>query len=141
DLGAAKIVFSASRAGGESVAGGPYTITPDAKDAAESLSGNDDVTRITGEITNTKKAATLTAVDKTKVYGSDDPQLTTTDSGFLAADLGADKIVFKIGRASCRERVWSPDTVSAAAKDGATSLDGNHHVTYKTGTLAITKCA
>src|SRR4051794_41245837 len=81
DLGTGKIVFSASRAASESVTGGPYTITPDAKDGTTSLLGNYDVTIKTGQLTVTKKAATLTAVDKTKVYGLDDPQLTTTDSG------------------------------------------------------------
>jgi hypothetical protein len=89
----------------------------------------------------TKKAATLTAVDKTKVYGSDDPALSTTDSGFLAADLGAAKIAFSASRAAGESVAGGPYTITPAASDGATSLLGNYDVTYKAGELTVTKKA
>src|SRR5206468_5706814 len=130
-LGAAKITFSALRAGGESVANSPYTITPAAADGASSLLGNYDVTIKTGQLTITKKAATLTAVDKTKVYGSDDPQLTTTDSGFLAADLGAAKITFSALRAGGESVANSPDPITPAAAARASRLPGDDDGTIK----------
>src|SRR5829696_8194074 len=93
-MGARKITFSASRAAGESVAGSPYLITPAASDGTSSLLNNYAVTYNTALFAITKKAASVSAVADSKVYGSVDPVLATTDSGFLAADLGAGKITF-----------------------------------------------
>ena len=124
-LGAANNAFSASRAAGESVADGPYKITPAASDGATGLLGNDDVTYYTGT-TITRKAASVTAVDKSKVYGSDDPELTTTDSGFLVADLGADKIAFRASRAAGESVAGGPYAITPAASDGATGLLGRY---------------
>src|SRR4051794_23318313 len=100
---------------------------------------NFDVTSKTGVFNITKNSRSLTAVDKTKVYGSDDPQLTTTDSGFLAADLGTGKIVFSASRAAGESVTGGLYTITPDAKDGATSLLGNYDVTYKTGQLTVTK--
>ena len=83
----------------------------------------------------------MTAVDKSKVYGSADPALTTTDSGFLAADLGAGKITFSATRAAGESVADGPYTITPAAADAATSLLGNYDVTYNTGQLTITKKA
>ena len=75
------------------------------------------------------------------MYGSADPALTTTDSGFLAADLGAGKITFSASRAAGESVAGSPYTITPAASDGATSLLGNYDVTYNPGELTITKKA
>ena len=83
----------------------------------------------------------MSAGDKSKVYGSDDPELTTTDSGFLAADLGADKIAFSASRAAGESVAGGPYTITPAASDGASGLLGNYDVTYNTGELTITKKA
>ena len=99
DLGAGKITFSASRAPGETVNGSPYLITPSASDGSTTLLTNYNVTYNTANFTITKKSATVSAVANTKVYGSADPALGTTDSGFEAADLGAGKITFSASRA------------------------------------------
>src|SRR3954452_15326266 len=141
DLGAGKITFGASRAAGESVAGGPYTITPAAADGASGLLGNYQVTYNNGQLTITKKAATLTADNQSKVYGSADPLLTTTAGGFLAADLGAGKITFSASRAAGESVAGGPYTITPAAADGASGLLGNYQVTYNNGQLTITKKA
>jgi hypothetical protein len=60
------------------VAGGPYTITPAASDGATSLLGNYDITYNSGKLTISPKPITVTADDKSKVYGSADPALTVT---------------------------------------------------------------
>ena len=66
------------RSDGKDVGG--YAITKGSLTAG----GNYELTVTPGTLTITKKAASVTAGDKSKVYGSDDPELTTTDSGFLA---------------------------------------------------------
>ena len=83
----------------------------------------------------------MTAADKSKVYGSDDPELTTSDSGFLVADLGAGKIAFSASRAAGESVAGGPYTITPAASDGATGLLGNYDVTLDTGNLTITKKA
>ena len=138
DLGAGKITFSASRAPGESVAGSPYTITASASDGATNLLSNYDVTYHTADFTITVKSASVSAVNNTKVYGSADPALATTDSGFLAGDLGAGKITFSASRAPGESVAGSPYTITASASDGATNLLSNYDVTYHTADFTIT---
>ena len=111
------------------------------RDGATSLLGNYDVTYNTGQLTITKKAASVTAVDKSKVYGSADPELTTSDSGFLADDLGAGKIAVDASRAAGESVAGGPYAITPAAGDGATGLLGNYDVTYNTCDLTITKKA
>jgi hypothetical protein len=139
DLGPGKITFGASRVAGETVAGGPYTITPSASDGASNLLGNYDVTYNDGQLTITKKPASVTAEDKSKVYGSDDPELTTTNSGFLAADLGAGKITFGASRAAGETVAGGPYTITPSASDGASNLLANYDVTYNDGQLTISE--
>ena len=133
DLGADKIAFSATRAAGESVAGGPYTITPAAADGATSLLGNYDVTVNTGTLTITKKAITVTADDKTKVYGSADPALTVTvPAGALES---GDSLSGNL------ERAAGKDVGSYAITKGSLTAGGNYDLTVTPGTLTITKKA
>ena len=84
-----------TRAAGGTVAGSPYAITQ----GTLALSSNYNLTFVGANFTITKKSATVSAVANTKVYGSADPALGTTDSGFEAADLGAGKITFSASRA------------------------------------------
>src|SRR5213078_4625865 len=100
-----------------------------------------DVTYNAGKLTISEKSATVTASDQSKVYGSADPALTTTDSGFLAADLGADKISFSASRAGGESVAGGPYTITPAASDGATGLLGNYDVSYDNGRLTVTKKA
>ena len=141
DLGAGKITFGATRAAGETVAGGPYSITPSASDAGSNLLDNYDVTYHNGALTITKKAASVTAEDKTKVYGDADPALTTTHDGFLAADLGPAKITFGASRTAGETVAGGPYPITPSASDGASNLLANYDVTYHNGALTITKKA
>src|SRR5439155_3726574 len=132
DLGASKISFSASRAPGESVAGSPYTITPSASDNGTGLLGNYDVTYNTADFTINRKLASVSAVANSKTYGAADPTLATTNSGFLAADLGATKITFSATRAAGETVAGSPYLITASAAAGTSGLLGNYTVTYYT---------
>jgi hypothetical protein len=84
DLGAGKITFSAARVAGESAT--TYVITPAASDNGSGLLGNYTVTPTNGTFTINQKAASVTPAVAGKTYGSADPALTGTLTGFLAAD-------------------------------------------------------
>ena len=79
-----QIVYTISRAEGETVAGGPYTITPE----GDAEQGNYTVVFETGTLTINKRTLTVTPDAKSRVYGGTDPALTYTAQGLLdPADL------------------------------------------------------
>src|SRR5437879_10120477 len=139
DLGAGKITFSASRVAGESVANSPYLITPAASDNASGLLNNYTVTYNTANFSIDKAAASVSAVANSKTYGTADPALTTTDSGFLAADLGSGKITFSASRVAGESVANSPYLITPAASDNASGLLNNYTVTYNTASFSIDK--
>jgi uncharacterized repeat protein (TIGR01451 family) len=139
DLGALKISFSASRANGESVAGGPYLITPAAGDNSTNLLTNYDVTYNTANFTIDKALASVSAVANSKTYGDSDPTLATTHAGFVAGDLGPLKISFSALRASGETVAGGPYLITPAASDNSTSLLTNYDVTLNTGNFTVTK--
>ncbi len=73
-----------SRTAGETVAGGPYTISATLSPAA--CSATTTITYNTASFTITTKAASVTPNAASKTYGDADPALTGTLTGFLAAD-------------------------------------------------------
>ena len=73
------------------------------------------------------KAVTVTADDKTKVYGTADPDLTATVDGVL----GEDKVVYTVSREE-GENVGTYTITPSGEKD-----QGNYTVTYQTGTLTV----
>ena len=86
----------------------------------------------TGTVTRTykitPKSVTVTANDKTKVFGETDPKLTATVAGTLGDDTVDYKLSRKDGEAVGKYAV----TASGKAEQG------NYSVTYATGTLTIT---
>ena len=78
------VTASYSRTAGESVAGGPYTISATLSPAG--VLGNYTITYNTASFTITTKAASVTPNAASKTYGDTDPALTGTLSGFLAGD-------------------------------------------------------
>jgi hypothetical protein len=133
DLDVGKITFSASRVAGESVAGGPYTITPAASDGAPSLLGNYDVTIKTGQFAITTKPINVVADDKSKVYGSADPALTVTvPAGELET---GDSLSGSLVRAA------GNDVGTYAITKGTLTAAGNYDLTVTPATLTITKKA
>jgi hypothetical protein len=98
--------------------------------AAGSALDNYDVSYTDGELTITKKTATVTAVTDAKVYGSADPSLVPTAVGFQAADG-----ITVTGSRDAGENVGNYAT-HGAATGGALA---NYDVTYVDGELAITR--
>ena len=83
-LAADGVTASYSRAVGETVAGGPYTISATLSPVA--ALDNYNVTCNTASLTITKANASVTPNATSKIYGMADPALTGTLSGFLAGD-------------------------------------------------------
>src|SRR5207249_3396146 len=142
DLGTGKITFSATRTSGETVANSPYTITPAASDGTSGLLSNYTVTYISAAFTITKATASERPAANTNTTSNSsatDPVLATTNSGFLAGDLGAGKITFSATRTSGEAVAVSPYTITPAASDGTSGLLNNYTVTYNTANFTITK--
>ena len=115
------------RAAGKDV--GSYAITKGSLTAG----GNYDLTVTPGTLTITKKAITVTADDKTKVYGSADPALTVTvPAGALES---GDSLSGNL------ERAAGKDVGSYEITKGSLTAGGNYDLTVTPGTLTITKKA
>ena len=116
-------------------AGKDYTVEYSTKNFIDV--GTIDVTitgigNYTGTVTRTykitPKSVTVTANDKTKVFGETDPKLTAT----VAGTLGNDTVKYDVAR-EAGENVGKY-TITASGK----AEQGNYSVTYATGTLTIT---
>src|SRR5206468_12275757 len=83
-LAADSVTATYSRTAGETVAGGPYTITAVLSPAA--VLGNYNITYNTALFTIDKAVASVTPNAASKTYGTADPALSGSLSGFLAAD-------------------------------------------------------
>jgi hypothetical protein len=128
------ITITATRAVGSNV--GTYTITPMADDHGTGRLDNYTLTANTADFVVTPKPASLSAVSTGKLYGGPEPVLTTSNSGFLPADLGPAKITFSASRAA-GEGVGTY-TITPAANDHGTGLLGNYAVTTSTAVFTIT---
>ncbi len=128
-LSSDSVTASYSRSAGETVAGSPYAIAATLTPAG--VLANYDIMYNTAGFTIAPRPATVTAGSGTKVYGTTDPALNTTQSGFTAAD--APTIPLNTTRAA-GESVRSYSTTPAAS--GA--VLGNYTVKYVSGSFDIT---
>ena len=130
-LSSDNVTASFSRTAGETVLGGPYTIS-------ETLSPNEvlsnyAITYNTAGFTITTKAASVTPNAASKTYGSADPTLTGTLSGFLSND----NVTATFGRTAGETVVGGPYTIAATLSP--TGVLSNYAITYNTASFAITK--
>ncbi len=116
-------------------AGKDYTVEYSTKNFKDV--GTIDVTitgvgNYTGTVTRTykitPKSVTVTANDKTKVFGESDPKLTAT----VAGTLGDDTVKYTLSRKAGED--VGKYTITASGK----AEQGNYSVTYVAGTLTIT---
>ena len=84
-------------------------------------------------LTVTKAALTITAVDKTKVYGAVIPVLTIAYTGLVNGDAGPTATISTTALASSIVGAY-PITVTGA-------VDANYAISYLAGTLTVTKAA
>src|SRR5438876_613748 len=115
------VVASYSRTAGDAVLG-TYTISATLSPAA--LLTNYAITYNTASFTITPKTASVTPDAKNKVYGSPDPALTGTLSGFLPAD----SLVASYSRVAGETVSGGPYTISAALTP--TAVLSNYTITY-----------
>ncbi len=96
--------------------------------------GNIEVTFVVndGELKINPATVTVTAEDKTKAYGDDDPELTATVSGLQGSD-NADLIQYSL------DREEGEDVGEYTITPTGEAVQGNYNVVYETGTLTITK--
>jgi protocatechuate 3,4-dioxygenase beta subunit len=128
-VGGDSLTGSLTRAAGETVAGGPYAITQ----GTLAASGNYDLTFVAAQLTITKRPLTVTAADKTKVYGDNDPALThTVTSGSL---VGGDSLTGSLTRAAGESVAGGPYAIT----QGTLAASGNYDLTFVAGQLTITK--
>src|SRR5206468_652734 len=129
-LGADSVTATYSRTAGESVAGGPYTISATLSPA--SALGNYNVTYNTAAFTINKAVATVTPNAASKSYGAADPALSGTLSGFLAAD----GVTATYSRTAGESVAGSPYTISATLNPAG--VLGNYTISYETASFTIT---
>ncbi|MCH7411547.1 gliding motility-associated C-terminal domain-containing protein, partial [Belliella sp. DSM 111904] len=96
---------------------------------------NYDITLVAGELDVTKAAVTITAVDKDKVYGSENPALTFTYSGLVNGDT----------KLATEPSISTTATVSSGVGTYPINLTGgsdvNYDITLVAGELDVTKAA
>jgi hypothetical protein len=124
------ITATYSRTTGETVAGGPYTISATLSPAV--ALANYVITYNTAAFTITKAPASVTPAASTKVYGTSDPTLSGTLSGFLAAD----NVTSTYNRVAGQTVVGGPYTISATLNPAG--VLSNYNVTYNAAAFTIT---
>ncbi len=130
-LAADAVTATYSRTAGETVAGSPYTISATLSPAG--VLGNYNITYNTANFTITPKAASVTPNAASKIYGSTDPALSGTLSGFLAPDA----VTATYSRTTGETVAGSPYTISATLSPAG--VLGNYNITYNTANFTITK--
>src|SRR5206468_8541 len=130
-LAADSVTATYSRTAGETVAGGPYTITAVLSPAA--VLGNYSITYNTALFTIEKAVASVTPNAASKTYGTADPALSGSLSGFLAAD----SVTATYSRTAGDTVAGGPYTITAVLSPAA--VLGNYSITYNTALFTIEK--
>ncbi len=119
--GTTSLNYTISRAAGENV--GTYTIT-----VVPGTNPNYNVTVVGGTFTINPKAATITAVNNTKIYGTNEPQLRANVSGTV----GSDTLDYTISRVA-------GETVGTYEIRVILGTNPNYNVTTTNATFTITR--
>jgi hypothetical protein len=118
-----------SRTAGETVAGGPYTIS--AVLSPSGVLGNYTITYNTAAFTITRKSASVTPNAGSKTLGAADPTLSGSLSGFLTSD----NVTALYHRTAGETVAGNPYTISATLSPA--DVLGNYTVTYGTAPFTI----
>ena len=129
-LPADNVTATYSRTAGETVAGGPYTVSASLNPAG--VLANYNITYNTANFTITQRPASVTPNAASKVYGDADPALNGTLTGFLPAD----NVTAIYSRAAGETVAGSPYTISANLSPAG--VLGNYNITYNTADFTIT---
>ena len=133
-LGSDNVTAAYSRAAGETVAGGPYTISATLSPAG--VLDNYDITYNPAAFTITKKVASVTPNAGSKIYGTPSPDaLTGTLTGFLASDA----VTAAYSRTAGETVAGSPYTIGATLTP--VGVLANYDITYNTAEFMIDRQA
>jgi hypothetical protein len=129
-LAADNVTATYSRTAGETVLGGPYTISATLSPTA--VLSNYSITYNTANFTITPRSASVTPDAKSKTYGDPDPTLTGALGGFLAAD----NVTATYSRTAGETVLGGPYTISASLSP--TAVLSNYTITSSTANFTIT---
>ena len=129
DAGASVLGGALTRTPGETVAGGPYAISQGSLTA----NSNYSIAFAGSTLAITPAAASVAPNAATKVFGTADPALTGTSSGFLASD----NVATLYTRTAGENVLGSPYTIGATLSAAAGVLS-NYTISYGTASFAIT---
>ena len=128
-LAADGVTATYSRTAGETVLGGPYTISAMLSPAG--VLSNYAITYNTANFTIDPKAASVTPNAASKTYGAADPAFTGTLTGFLAAD----GVTATYSRTAGETVLGGPYTISAMLSPAG--VLSNYTITYNTANFTI----
>ena len=123
------VTASYSRTAGETVTGGPYTISATLSPAA--VLSNYSITYNTASFTIDAKTASVTPNAASKTYGDADPAFSGTLVGFLVAD----GVTASYSRTAGETVTGGPYTISATLSPAA--VLSNYSITYNTASFTI----
>jgi parallel beta-helix repeat protein len=132
-LTADNVTATYSRAAGETVAGGPYTISAVLNPAG--VLANYTITITPAVFTINKKAATVTLTAASKTYGDVDPTLSGSIAGFLPAD----NVTATYSRAAGETVAGGPYAISAVLNPAG--VLANYTITTNPAVFTINKKA
>jgi hypothetical protein len=124
---------SYSRVAGETVVGGPYTIS--AALSPEAALSNYNITYNTASFTINKASLTATAEDKSRKYGAENPQLTVSYSGFVNGE-GINVLTEAPVPSTSATQSSGVGNYPISVTGGVAA---NYSLTYVAGTLTINK--
>jgi len=108
---------------------GSYAITP-----ADATAANYDITFVSGTLTVTQAPLTISADDKSKVYGAANPALTASYSGFVNGDSSA-----VVSGLTLSTPATAASGVGGYAIAPADATAANYDITFVSGTLTVTQ--
>lgn len=111
---------------------GTYTIT-----ASGAVDANYTIIHVNGTLTVNPAALTITAVDKTKVYGASLPALTASYSGFVNGD-DSSSLDTPVSLSTTATGSSPVGTYTITATNAA---DANYTISFVSGTLTVTPAA
>ncbi len=117
---------------GSHVAGGPYTIT-----AIGAVDSDYTITYVSGGLTITQVPLTITANDKTKVYGAAPPNFTASYSGFVNGDTSSSLTTPPTFTTTATAASHVSGNPYAITPSGA--VDPDYTVSYSSGRLTVTQ--
>ena len=136
-IGSVTIAYATGAASGNELisAVGTYMgkVTPSAAIGGTFTASNYNITYLTSLLTVIKKSLTITAANKTKVYGSANPTLTYSYAGLVNSDAAPSTLP----TISTTAVTGSPVGNYSITISGAS--DANYSISYVNGTLSVTK--